>query len=107
MGALAHSIVNKLLHPPTVRVKEAANEEEGMLYANSLRVLFGLNGTAPTAPAPADVGDAPAPGAATGPDTAEATERDAAGATGPDLSDPAATVAAPPVAAPPVRPGAD
>jgi glutamyl-tRNA reductase len=52
VGALAHSIVNKLLHPPTVRVKEAANEEEGMTYANSLRVLFGLNGAAPDAPDP-------------------------------------------------------
>lgn len=43
--ALAHSLVNKLLHPPTVRVKEMAGDEEGDRYAESLRVLFGLNGS--------------------------------------------------------------
>ena len=58
VGALAHSIVNKLLHPPTVRVKEAADEEEGMLYASSLRALFGLNGAGPATPAPTEEGAA-------------------------------------------------
>ena len=59
VGALAHSIVNKLLHPPTVRVKEAAGEEEGMLYARTLQALFGLD---PYAEGEVDPqpGDAPA-----------------------------------------------
>jgi glutamyl-tRNA reductase len=67
VGALAHSIVNKLLHPPTVRVKEAANEEEGALYANTLRVLFGLNGAVATTPAPGPAEGIPASAAATVP----------------------------------------
>ena len=44
VGALAHSLVNKFLHPPTVRIKQMASDEEGYRYAESLRVLFGLNG---------------------------------------------------------------
>ena len=46
VAALAHSLVNKFLHPPTVRIKEMATDEEGYRYAESLRVLFGLNGSA-------------------------------------------------------------
>ncbi|MHB0981390.1 MAG: glutamyl-tRNA reductase [Thermoleophilia bacterium] len=47
VAALAHSLVNKFLHPATVRVKEAADEEDGYRYAESLRELFGLDETAP------------------------------------------------------------
>ena len=43
VSALAHSLVNKFLHPPTVRVKETAGEENGYRYAESLRELFGLD----------------------------------------------------------------
>ncbi len=35
-------IVNKLLHLPTVRLKEAAAGAEGPLYASTVRHLFGL-----------------------------------------------------------------
>lgn len=35
-------IVNKLLHLPTVRLKEAAVTADGVLYANAVRHLFGL-----------------------------------------------------------------
>jgi glutamyl-tRNA reductase len=42
VAAFGHSLVNKFLHPPTVRVKEAAGEEDGYRYAESLRELFGL-----------------------------------------------------------------
>ena len=42
--ALAHSITNKILHPPTVAVKERAAADEGYLYAEALRTLFQLNG---------------------------------------------------------------
>lgn len=43
VAALAHSLVNKFLHPATVRVKAAADEEDGYRYAESLRELFGLD----------------------------------------------------------------
>jgi glutamyl-tRNA reductase len=38
-------IVNKLLHAPTVRVKEAAERPDGALYAAALRHLFALEET--------------------------------------------------------------
>ncbi|MBU2601605.1 MAG: glutamyl-tRNA reductase [Actinobacteria bacterium] len=44
VAALAHSLMNKFLHPPTVRVKETSGEEEGQQYAESLSRLFGLEG---------------------------------------------------------------
>jgi glutamyl-tRNA reductase len=34
--------VNKLLHSPTVRMKEAAVTADGLLYADVVRHLFGL-----------------------------------------------------------------
>lgn len=43
--AMASGIVNKILHPPTVELKQAANERGGYLYVESLRRLFRLNGT--------------------------------------------------------------
>ena len=36
-------IVNKLLHLPTVRLKEAAAGAEGAVYADAMRHLFGLD----------------------------------------------------------------
>ena len=35
-------IVNKLLHLPTVRMKEAAVTPDGLVYADVVRHLFGL-----------------------------------------------------------------
>ena len=35
-------IVNKLLHLPTVRMKEAAAAADGVVYAEAVRHLFGL-----------------------------------------------------------------
>jgi glutamyl-tRNA reductase len=35
-------ILNKLLHLPTVRMKEAAVEADGAVYADAVRHLFGL-----------------------------------------------------------------
>ena len=35
-------IVNKLLHLPTVRLKEAAAAADGVVYADVVRHLFGL-----------------------------------------------------------------
>jgi glutamyl-tRNA reductase len=37
------AIVNKLLHPPTVRLKEAAATADGSTYADAVRDLFGLD----------------------------------------------------------------
>ena len=41
--ALTRGIVNKLLHDPTVRVKEAAGTARGELYADALAELFDLD----------------------------------------------------------------
>ena len=40
--ALTQGIVNKLLHEPTVRVKDAAGTARGELYADALAELFDL-----------------------------------------------------------------
>jgi glutamyl-tRNA reductase len=40
--AVTAQIVNKLLHLPTVRLKEAAAAADGVLYADVVRHLFGL-----------------------------------------------------------------
>ena len=40
--AVTAQIVNKLLHPPTVRMKQAAAAADGVLYADTVRHLFGL-----------------------------------------------------------------
>ena len=42
--SLTSQIVNKLLHLPTVRMKEAAAGTDGTLYADTVRRLFGLDG---------------------------------------------------------------
>ena len=40
--AMTAQIVNKLLHLPTVRMKEAAVTADGVVYADVVRHLFGL-----------------------------------------------------------------
>ena len=40
--AVTSQIVNKLLHTPTVRMKQAAAAADGVLYAETVRHLFGL-----------------------------------------------------------------
>jgi glutamyl-tRNA reductase len=58
VDALTRGLVNKLLHDPTVRVKDAAGTARGELYADALAALFGLedasdpaSGPEPEAPA--------------------------------------------------------
>lgn len=46
--ALSANIVNKLLHRPTVRLKNAAARGDGLEYAAALQTLFGLGGGEPT-----------------------------------------------------------
>ena len=41
--SLTSQIVNKLLHLPTVRMKEAAAGADGTVYADAVRHLFGLD----------------------------------------------------------------
>lgn len=41
--SITAQIVNKLLHLPTVRMKEAAATPDGVLYADALQHLFGLD----------------------------------------------------------------
>ncbi len=40
--SISSSILNKLLHLPTVRMKEAAAASDGLVYADAVRHLFGL-----------------------------------------------------------------
>jgi glutamyl-tRNA reductase len=42
VDALTQALVNKLLHEPTVRLKDAAGSARGALYADALVELFGL-----------------------------------------------------------------
>jgi len=42
LDSVTSQIVNKLLHLPTVRMKEAAATSDGIVYADALRHLFGL-----------------------------------------------------------------
>ena len=39
---MTSQIVNKLLHLPTVRMKQAAAAADGVVYAEAVRHLFGL-----------------------------------------------------------------
>ncbi len=47
--ATVRRVVDKLLHTPTVRVKELQEAPEGLSYADALRELFGLDRAAPAA----------------------------------------------------------
>ncbi len=47
--ATVRRVVDKLLHTPTVRVKELADSTSGVSYAEALQELIGLDRTAPAA----------------------------------------------------------
>jgi glutamyl-tRNA reductase len=55
LEATVRRVVEKLLHTPTVRVKELTEAPAGLSYADALRELFGLDRTAPAAVALAPV----------------------------------------------------
>ena len=42
LDAATRALVNKLLHEPTIRLKEAAGTARGELYADALAELFAL-----------------------------------------------------------------
>ena len=44
---LTASIVNKILHTPTVKMKEVAGSQECYLYVDAVRTLFDLTGNGP------------------------------------------------------------
>ena len=44
LEAITAQILNKLLHEPTVRMKQAAADGDGEAYAEAIRYLFGLDG---------------------------------------------------------------
>jgi len=43
LDAVTRAVLNKLLHEPTVRAREAASSQEGLRHIDSLRYLFGLD----------------------------------------------------------------
>jgi glutamyl-tRNA reductase len=90
---LTSSIVNKILHLPTVTMKEVAGRDECYLYVDAVRTLFGLNGNG--SGVGAEQGEA-------GRGEAERTEtgRAAAGRTGAGRAEAGPTEAAAPAAAP-------
>jgi glutamyl-tRNA reductase len=49
LARTVHRVVEKLLHTPTVRVKELTEAPEGLSYAEALHELFGLDRAAPAA----------------------------------------------------------
>ena len=55
IARMAHRLVNKLLHEPTVRLKLHAAEGEGQDYAETLRDLFGLDDANPVVESEAHV----------------------------------------------------
>jgi glutamyl-tRNA reductase len=55
VGATVRRVVDKLLHAPTVRVKELADAPEGPAYEEALRELFGLDPAAAEVVTRADV----------------------------------------------------
>ena len=68
-----HRVVDKLLHAPTVRVKELAGSPGGDAYETALRVLFDLDPGAVEAVTRADAGLVPGPPAPSPPPEQEAT----------------------------------
>ncbi len=45
--ALTRSIVNKILHEPVSRLRREAEREEGLVYLEAARGLFGLDAEEP------------------------------------------------------------
>ena len=65
--ATVRRVVDKLLHTPTVRVKELTEAPAGLSYADALRELFGLDRAAPAAVTATPVGVVDGPTFAEGP----------------------------------------
>jgi glutamyl-tRNA reductase len=57
LDAVTRAMLNKLLHEPTVRAREAAGSQDGLRHIDSLRYLFGLD--LPDHPPAGDDSEAP------------------------------------------------
>jgi glutamyl-tRNA reductase len=57
LESVTAQILNKLLHLPTVRMKEAAVSADGAVYADAVKHLFGLEGVGSTEPRKSGSGD--------------------------------------------------
>jgi glutamyl-tRNA reductase len=57
LDAVTRAMLNKLLHEPTVRAREAAGSQDGLRHIDSLRYLFGLD--LPDHPPAGDGSEAP------------------------------------------------
>jgi len=90
---LTMSIVNKILHTPTVRMKEAAERDECYLYVDAVRMLFELDGS--EAAEAEDEADATEDEAAGAEDEAAGAESEADGAGAPEEDAPCASAPAP------------
>jgi glutamyl-tRNA reductase len=56
LAAMARSIASRILHEPTLRIKDAADRDDAYLYVTALRELFGLDaGTEPVEGSGAEV----------------------------------------------------
>ena len=55
LRAMARSIVSRLLHEPTLRLKDSVGDEASYRYVHALRELFDLEAGVEDEPAPADV----------------------------------------------------
>jgi glutamyl-tRNA reductase len=55
VNRMVHRIVNKMLHEPTVRLKNSAAEGNGVAYAHALRELFALDSTSVAETMPVEV----------------------------------------------------
>jgi len=58
---LTRSLVNKILHAPISRLRREAEREEGIVYLETARVLFELDGSAASDSAADDAASGPAP----------------------------------------------
>lgn len=48
VGMVAHAVVNRFLHEPTMRLKRAPDSAASRIYVHALRELYGLDATSPT-----------------------------------------------------------
>jgi hypothetical protein len=44
---MARAVVSRMLHDPTVRLKESVEDDHAYVYVNALRELFSLDETTP------------------------------------------------------------
>ena len=58
LGVMARAVARRMLHEPTLRMKQAAEDEASYVYVQALRELFGLETSAAAFEGPAEAEDA-------------------------------------------------